>query len=195
MVDTTRLFVSREAVAPGLHLVGQLLVPVSPGHLVYRLAVEQGDDNGVILAADTITAGDFTGREFELSGLVLGSRETNLMWQPTASDTVWFNPLGRYRRTSAMELYYEVYGLAAGAPVETQVVVTKQGGGGLLGIFGSKKPAIRLSFQDQAEGLATRFRRTVSLERLSAGRYWIEVIAKDGSGMVRRNRSRFEVRD
>ena len=195
VVDTTRLFVSREAVAPGLHLVGQLLVPVSPGHLVYRLAVEQGDDNGVILAADTITAGDFTGREFELSGLVLGSRETNLMWQPTASDTVWFNPLGRYRRTSAMELYYEVYGLAAGAPVETQVVVTKQGGGGLLGIFGSKKPAIRLSFQDQAEGLATRFRRTVSLERLSAGRYWIEVIAKDGSGMVRRNRSRFEVRD
>jgi GWxTD domain-containing protein len=195
VVDTTRLFISREPVAPTLHLVGQLRVPVSPGHLVYRLAVEQGDDNGVILAADTITAADFSGREFELSGLVLGARETNLMWQPTPADTVWFNPLGRYRHASAMELYYEVYGLSAGAPVETQVVVTKQGGGGFLGIFGSKKPAIKLSFQDQAEGLATRFRRTVSLERLSTGRYWIEVIARDGSGMVRRNRSRFEVRD
>lgn len=195
VVDTTRLFVSREPVAPGLHLVGQLMVPVSPGHLKYRLAVEQGDDNGVILAADTITAGDFGGREFQLSGLILGAKETNLTWQPTRSDTVWFNPLGRYRRSSAMELYYEIYGLVSGTPVETQVVITKQGGGGLLGIFGSKKPVIRLAFQDQAEGLATRFRRSVSLERLSSGRYWIEVIAEDGSGVVRRNRSQFEVRD
>jgi GWxTD domain-containing protein len=195
VVDTTRLFVAREPVPPNEHLVGRLTVPVAPGHLTYRLAVEQGDDNGVILAADTITAGDFSGRRFELSGLVLGAREKSLTWRPTPTDTVWFNPLGRYNKTAAMELYYEVYGLVMGAPIETQVLVTKQGGGGFLGIFGSRKPVIRLAFQDQAEGPVTRFRRSVSLERLSAGRYWIEVVTRDAEGEIRRNRSSFEVRD
>ena len=113
-VDTTRLFIARDPVPPNEHLVGQVRVPVIPGPLVYRLAVEQGDDNGVILASDTITAGDFSGRLFELSGLVLGSRDANLTWRPTGGDTVWFNPSGRYRRGSTMELYYEVYGLARG---------------------------------------------------------------------------------
>jgi hypothetical protein len=194
-VDTTRLFVAREPVPVNEHLVGQLLVPVIPGPLVYRLAVEQGDDNGVILAADTITAGDFSGRSFELSGLVLGARETNLTWRPTVADTVWFNPVGRYRRGSTMELYYEVYGLVAGAAVKTEVLVTKVGGGGFLGIFGARKPAIRLGFEDRAVGPETRFRRTVSLEGLSPGRYWLEVQARDPDGALRRNRAAFEIRD
>lgn len=194
-VDTTRLFIARDPVPGNEHLVGQLRVPVIPGPLVYRLAVEQGDDNGVILAADTITAGDFSGRLFELSGLILGSREANLTWRPTPGDTVWFNPVGRYRHGSTMELYYEVYGLFAGAAVTTEVLVTKVGSGGFLGIFGSRKPAIRLGFEDRAAGLESRFRRTVSLEGLSAGRYWIEVQARDAAGALRRNRASFEIRD
>jgi GWxTD domain-containing protein len=194
-VDTTRLFMSRDPVPSNEHLVGQLQVPVVPGDLVYRLGIEQGDDNGIILASDTITAGDFSGNVFELSGLILGSREANLTWRPTLADTVWFNPLGRYRRTSPMELYYEVYGLAEGSTVKTEVLITKAGGGGFLGIFGSKKPAIRLAFEDRSDGPETHFRRSVSLERLSAGRYWIEVLARDADGTLRRNRSAFEVQD
>jgi GWxTD domain-containing protein len=194
-IDTTKYALAREPVPPNQHLVGQLRVPVIPGHLVYRLAVEQGDDNGVILAADTITAGDFSGERFELSGLVLGSRDANLTWRPSPGDTVWFNPLGRYARTGGMELYYEVYGLPAGMALRTEVHVTKHGSGGFLGLFGSKKPAIRLSFEDQTEGRETRFRRSVSLERLSPGRYWIEVTVKDAAGANRRSRAAFEVRD
>jgi GWxTD domain-containing protein len=194
-VDTTRTFIARDPVPPNEHLVGQLGVPVIPGPLVYRLAVEQGADNGVILAADTITAGDFSGRSFELSGLILGSRDANLTWRPTPADTVWFNPLGRYRHGATMELYYEVYGLAAGAEVRTEVLVVKEGSGGFLGLFGSKKPAIRLAFEDRATGAETRFNRTVPLERLSPGRYRIEVQARDASGALRRNRAAFEIRD
>ncbi|HXW96981.1 MAG TPA: hypothetical protein VEI47_05295, partial [Gemmatimonadales bacterium] len=106
----------------------------------------------------------------------------------------WFNPLERYRRAEEMELYYEVYGLPEGTVVKTEVVVTKEGGGGFLGIFGSRKPAIRLAFEDQSAGPETRFRRSVSLDRLSEGSYWIEVIARDPSGQVRRSRASFEVR-
>jgi hypothetical protein len=194
-IDTTRTFIAHDPVPPSEHLVGQLRVPVIPGPLVYRLAVEQGADNGVILAADTITAGDFSGQSFELSGLILGSRDANLTWRPTPTDTVWFNPLGRYRHGTTMELYYEVYGLAAGAEVRTEVLVMKEGSGGFLGIFGSKKPAIRLAFEDRATGVETRFNRTVPLQRLSPGRYRIEVQARDASGAVRRNRAAFEIRD
>jgi GWxTD domain-containing protein len=193
-VDTTRLFVAREPVPADRDLVGKLDVPVEPGLLTYRLAVEQGEDNGIILAADSITAGDFSGRALELSGLVLGTREANLRWEPTPQDTVFFNPLGWYRKNGSMELYYEIYGLAPQSPYSTQIEVTKQGGGGFLGLFGSKKPAIRLGFQDVAQGVPTRIHQSISLEKLSPGDYWIEVTVKDAKGTEQKTRTKFEVR-
>jgi GWxTD domain-containing protein len=194
-VDTTRLFMAREPVPPTEHLVGRLAVPVIPGNLTYRLAVEQGDDNGIILAADTVTVGDFTGGRFELSGVVLGSREANLTWRPSPGDTVYFNPLGRYKKTTTMEVYYEVYGLPQTSSFKTEVRVTKEGKGGFLGIFGSRKPAIRLAFEERSEGPSTRVHRSVSLEKLDSGRYWIEVLVTDPLGAVRESRASFEVRD
>lgn len=194
-VDTTTLFLNREPVPPGEHLVGKIRVPVIPGPLTYRLAIEQGDDNGVMLPTDTLTAGDFSGQRFEISGLVLGARPVNLTWRPTPGDTVWFNPLGRYRRSAGMELYYEVYGLETGAAFGTEVLITKQGGGGFLGIFGSRKPAIRLGFEEHAQGTATHIGRSVALDRLSPGRYGITVVVKDASGSTRTSRALFEVID
>jgi GWxTD domain-containing protein len=195
LVDTTILYLAKEAVPDDRYLVGKLTVPVIPGSLVYRLAVEQGTDKGIILAADTISAGDFSGRRFELSGLVIGSREANLTWKPTPTDTIYFNPLGRYRKTTEMQLYYEVYGLQSGAPIKTELLITKSGGGGFLGLFGSRKPAIKLAYTDNAEGEMTRVRRTVALDRLGAGKYMMEVIATDAAGSHRRSHAYFEVRD
>jgi GWxTD domain-containing protein len=193
-LDTTRLFVAQQPVPPREHLVGRVAVPVIPGDLQYRLAVEQGTDNGVILATDTISAGDFSGERFELSGVVLGSREANLTWRPLPGDTVWFNPLGRFRQEHLMEIYYEVYGLTPGEGLHTEVLITRQGGGGFLGIFGSRKPSIRLGFEDTVEDRLARVHRTVSLEKLNSGKYWLEVIVKDPDGAERRSRSSFEVR-
>jgi GWxTD domain-containing protein len=195
LVDTTILYMAKEAVPEDRYLVGKLTVPVIPGSLVYRLAVEQGADKGIILAADTISAGDFTGRRFEISGLVIGSREANLTWKPTPTDTIYFNPLGRYRKTTEMQLYYEVYGLQAGAPIKTELLVTKSGGGGFLGLFGSRKPSIKLAYTDNADGEMTRIHRTVSLNRLGTGKYVMEVIATDAAGSRRRAQAHFEVRD
>jgi len=194
-VDTTRLFIAREAVPATEHLVGRLEVPVIPGQLTYRLAVEQGSDNGIILAADTITSGDFTGDQFELSGLVVGAREANLTWRPVPGDTVYFNPLSRFRRHGDMELYYEIYGLPLGASFRTEVLVTKQGGGGFLGLFGGKKPSLRLGFEEKVDAAVTRVHRSVALERLSPGRYWLEVVVRDAPGAERRSRAVFEVVD
>jgi GWxTD domain-containing protein len=194
-VDTTTLYLNREQVPATEHLVGKLRVPVIPGPLQYRLAIEQGDENGVVLPTDTLTAGDFSGREFEISGIVLGARDANLTWRPAPGDTVWFNPLGRYRRSTEMQLYYEVYGLETGAAFRTEILITKEGGGGFLGIFGSRKPAIRLGFEDHAQGTATHIGRSVALDRLSPGHYWIAVVVKDAAGSTRTGRAGFEVID
>jgi len=192
-IDTTRLFLATDPVPAQEHLVGQVSVPVIPGELVYRIALEQGSDNGTVLPADTITAGDFEGHLFSLSGLVVGLRDAHLAWLPAPGDTVWFNPLGRFRRAAEMELYYEVYGAPAGAGLKTEVAVTKEGGGGFLGLFGSKKPAIHLGFEDQSEGTESRFHRTLSLERLSTGRYHLDVSVTNPDGVTRRSHATFEV--
>jgi GWxTD domain-containing protein len=193
MIDTTRLFLAHAPVPAREHLVGRIAVPVVPGQLTYRLAIEQGDENGVILPAVKIEASDASGQEFALSGLVLGAHEANLVWHPTPEDTVFFNPLGTWPPKRAMELYYEVYGAADGAPLSTQLLVTKHGGGGFLGLFGGKKAAIRLGFQDIAQGSPTRFRRTLSLEKLSPGAYEVEVMVTNQAGATRRSRAAFEV--
>jgi hypothetical protein len=87
-----------------------------------------------------------------------------------------------------------VYGLAEGAPIRTQVLVTRQGGGGFLGL-GSRRPTIRLTFDERSDGPVTAARRSVSLAKLSPGRYWVEVVVSDAPGAERRSRTAFEVRD
>ncbi len=86
-----------------------------------------------------------------------------------------------------------MYGFSAGAPFSTELMVLKQGGGGFLGLFGSRKPAIRLGFQDQAEGPATRLSRAVTLDRLSPGKYELLLVVKDATGEARQSRAAFEV--
>jgi hypothetical protein len=166
---------------------------VVPGWIRYRLGLEQGPDNGVMLPPDTMTVGDFSGRHLEISNLVLGARSAHLTWRPADQDTVWFNPTQRFIRKETMELYYEVHGIGPQSTYHTEVRVYKEGSGKVLGIFGGKKPTIRLAFDDVASGESSPVRRGIALDRLSPGRYWIEVAIKDEVGSERASRSAFEV--
>src|SRR6188472_3295752 len=56
-VDTTRHFVSPAAVPGGEHLVGRVNIPVPPGNYTYRLAVQEGEDAGVVLPRDSLRVG------------------------------------------------------------------------------------------------------------------------------------------
>ena len=56
-VDTTRHFVSPAPVPGSEHLVGRLNVPVPPGTYTYRLAVQEGEDAGVVLPRDSLRVG------------------------------------------------------------------------------------------------------------------------------------------
>ncbi len=193
-LDSTTLFLSATPVPAGEHLVGRVAVPVPPGDFRYRVAIQQGSDAGTVFPLDSLTVGRFDGTQFSLSDLVIGHPSTNLTWRPSASDTVYFNPLGSYARGSVMELYYEVYGLPEGAEYRTQIAVTKKGGGGkFLGIFGSKKAAISVSFQDRSQGRVSQIRRSLGLERLKPGSYSIELTVRTPDGQQQTAAQEFQV--
>jgi GWxTD domain-containing protein len=191
-LDTTRVFVAKSPVPSTEHLVGRIAVPVTSGLLTYRLAIQEGDEAGRVFPKDTITAPEVSGRGFDASDLVIGSRSASLAWRQSGEDTVFFNPVGVYQSGTEMELYYEVYGLPQGEPFQTQLSVTREGGGGFLGLFG-KKAAISLRFDDHAEGPQTRSHRSLPLQRLSPGRYHIDLVVTDSAGHEVKRRREFEV--
>jgi GWxTD domain-containing protein len=192
--DTTRHFVARQPVPAHEHLVGRLAVPVPPGTLEYRLAVQQGTDAGLVLPTQELRVGGPA--RFGLSDLVLGSRTSNLVWQPASGDSVFFNPLGVFRRDDDMELYYEVTGLPAGTPYTARLEVKKGDGGGgffLTRLFGGGGAAISLEFEDVAAGPVDARQRVLDLDRLKPGRYTLELTVTDSEGRSDRRRHQFEL--
>jgi GWxTD domain-containing protein len=190
-LDTTRMFVSRSAVPAHEHLVGRAQLHLPPGTHNYRIALQQGEDAGIVYPYDAVRVGG-PRSGFGLSDLVLGRRGTNLPWRATPSDTVFLNPLRSFRPDDELQLYYEVFGMMAGATLKTQVTVKKEGGGGLFGLFGGGS-AISLRFEDQAPGVVMRVTRGISLEKLKAGNYQIEVTITRPDGRTDVRRQQFTV--
>jgi GWxTD domain-containing protein len=182
-LDTTRHFVAPEPVPDGEHLVGRLAVPVPSGRYEYRLAIQQGEDAGIVLPRDTVRVNEGP-NGLSLSDLVLGSRSANLAWRRTEQDTVLFNPLQSFRRSDEMQLYYEVSGLQSGTPYEVRLAVRRQGGGGGLfhKIFGGGGAALSLKFDAQATAAVESAHRGLQLNRLKPGNYVLEVMVTDGQG-------------
>ena len=194
-LDTTRHFVAPAPVPPGEYLVGRVALRVPPGLMTYRLALQQGEESGVVLPRDTVRVGQPTSTALALSDLVLGSRSTNLYWRRTDKDTVMFNPLRTFKRNEEMELYYELEGLSSGTPYSVRIAVRKQGGSGGIfrKIFGGGGAAISLKFDDQATFPVANSVRSLKLDRLKPGQYTLEVIVDDGQGRTDRRTADFEV--
>jgi len=196
-LDTTRHFVSPAPVPDTEHLVGRVNLPVPPGNYTYRLAVQQGEDAGVVLPKDTLRVGRPTSASLALSDLVLGNRSTNLYWRRTAEDTVVFNPLRTFRRDEDMDLYYEVEGVAAGSKYNVRIAVRKQGknGGLLKKVFGGGSAQISLKFDEAAAFPLTATHRSLRLNKLKPGYYSLEVEVEDGQGRSDRRAQAFQVVD
>ncbi|HKU62821.1 MAG TPA: GWxTD domain-containing protein [Gemmatimonadales bacterium] len=196
-VDTTRHFVSPAPVPGGEHLVGRVNIPVPPGNYTYRLAVQEGEDAGVVLPRDSLRVGRPTSATLALSDLVLGNRSTNLYWRRNAADTVVFNPLRTFRRNEDMELYYEVEGVAAGSKYDVRIAVRKQGknGGLLKKVFGGGSAQLSLKFDETAAFPITATHRSLRLNKLKPGNYSLEVEVEDGQGRRDRRAQAFTVVD
>jgi GWxTD domain-containing protein len=183
-LDTTRHFVAPERVPDDEHLVGRVAVPVPTGRYEYRLAIQQGEEAGIVLPRDTVRVGGPSSVTLGLSDLVLGSRSANLVWRRSEQDTVLFNPLQTFKRAEEMQLYYEVQGLQPGSSYEVRLAVRKQGGSGGLfrKIFGGGGAAISLKFDSRATAMVESAHRGLQLEKLKPGMYVLEVEVTDAGG-------------
>jgi GWxTD domain-containing protein len=194
-LDTTRHFVAPEPVPETENLVGRVAVAIPQGRYQYHLAVQQGEDAGIVLPEDTVRVGPGARDQLALSDLVLGSRSANLAWHRTDQDTVLFNPLDTFRRNDEMQLYYEVDGLHPGSPYEVRLAVKRQGGGGGLfhKIFGGGGAALSLKFNARAAGPLESAHRGLQLERLKPGNYALEVTVTDDQGRRDQRTRAFQV--
>ena len=183
-LDTTRHFVAPEPVPDGENLVGRVAVPLPPGKYEYRLAIQQGEEAGIVLPRDTVRVGGPTTASLALSDLVLGSRSANLIWRRSDQDTVLFNPLQTFKRSDEMQLYYEVEGLRPGSAYDVRLVVRKHGGGGgfFRKVFGGGGAALSLKFDAQATAAVESAHRGLQLDRLKPGNYVLELTVSDKEG-------------
>ncbi|MEO8030952.1 MAG: GWxTD domain-containing protein [Gemmatimonadota bacterium] len=195
VLDTTRSFMAASPVPPDGALNGQISVPVIPGDLVWHMALQQGEDAGSVTPPDTVIAADPTARGMGLSGLALGDRagSSGMAWRPNPADTVYFSPLQSFLRSGTMEMYAEVYGLDPEVPFKSELTVQKRRGGGVLGLFGGKKKQISIKSDEHSTGPLTVFRRSIGLDKLSAGEYTLELAVTDAAGRTLRQRQPFTV--
>jgi len=189
-LDTTRVFAAQAPLRHGAYLTGRLALPVPPGAYRYRLLVEErGGDTGDLVTRDSIAVGVLDGARFAASDLVLGRQGSGLVWT-TGSDTVPLNPLSRFPEGGSAELYYEVYGLATGAPYHTVVRLEREGGRSLFHrLFGGGQAPVLFEFDAPADGPVTRVRRAVDLRDAAKGIYVLAVEIRDpttAASLVRR---------
>jgi GWxTD domain-containing protein len=183
-LDTVKMFLSPVEIPQKENLVDRMSLPVPPGLLRYRVAVDQDERAGIVMPRDSIDVGMFDGSAFTVSSVVLGARNANLRWVRQPGDTVFFNPTGVYRQNADMELYYEVYGLPAASPYNVELRVGRSDGG---------RAAITLKYEEKAEGTVTRTRRTIKLERVRQGEYTLHLIVTTPDGRRAERRAGFQV--
>jgi hypothetical protein len=185
------VFGARQPLRRPAYLTGRLALPVPPGPFRYRLLVETVDGtSGEIVTLDSTVADRMDGSRFAASDLVLGVHGSGLTWV-TGADTVPLNPLGRVLAEGDLEVYYQLYGLAAGAPYRTVLEVSREG---RRSIFGRRRAPVRLEFEGQAQGPRTDVRRTISLRDVPRGAYVLTVRLTDpGSGVTLVRERRFTI--
>jgi len=187
--DTLRVFRSSAPLPPGGYLTEQLVVSVPTGPLRFHFVAEEVNaDAGAMVSGEAVDAPSAE-RGLAASDLVLGRVGSGLVWRRPDGD-VPLNPLMRFPRDGALELYYELYGLPARASVLTHVGVVPRGGRSLLGALFGRRSGVRIEYttQTDAPGLA-RVRQHIDLGGLRPGRYDLELDLRDpvaGTRVVRR---------
>lgn len=195
-LDTTRAFRTAAALTGGSFLTEQLVLPVPAGtwraHLVIQ---ERGSGFGTMVRDQQVDAYDMT-RGFAASDVVVGRENSGLVWRRGgAAADVPLNPLARFPVDAAAILYYELYGLPAGASVDTRVAVRPEGGRSVFRrIFGGRSGG-DLSYATVTETAGrAAVRQRLELVGLRPGRYLLELTLTDpASGRRLLRRDRFEI--
>lgn len=182
-LDTVRVFGARQPLRRPAYLTGRLAIPVPAGRYQYRLLVRSVDGGAGDLFVEPLTVERLQPQRFAVSDLVVGRDGSGLVWFSPAGDTVQLNPLQRFPEGSAVNLYYEIYGLATGTPYHTVVRLEREGGKSVFSsigrLFGGGRSPVLLEFDAPSDGLVTRIQRGIELRDVSKGTYRLTVIITD----------------
>lgn len=199
-LDTVRVFSARQPLRYPDYLTGRLALPVPAGRYAYRLLVATMDGGAGDLVSGDARVDTLAARRFAVSDLVVGRAGSGLVWFAPSGDTVPLNPLQRFPEGSAVNLYFEIYGLASGAPYHTVVRLEREGGRSLFSaigrLFGGGRSPVLLEFDAPAGGPVTREQRGIDLRDVSKGRYRLSVTISDpATGASVTRTERFQVVD
>jgi hypothetical protein len=192
-LDTTWGHLTERVLGASEYLMGQVAVPVPAGAVRYRVAVSQGDERGVVLPSG-VARPTLPGDEFALSDLVLGGRDAGAQWRAPDGDPVRMNPFGAYASDGTLELYAEVYGAKGKGPLQLELEVTREGGGGPFGMFGGRR-STSVSGTEHPTGPVTAIRRALSLQGLPPGNYQVALRLTDVLGRRVERRRTFRILD
>lgn len=178
--DTTIEFRLDRPIARGQYLIGRVELPVPAGGWIWRAAIEQGTDAGVVLPRDTVRVAP-AGPGLSLSDLALGVRSASARWEASPADTVLLTPFDLFVEGREVELYYEAAGATAGGSYRHQIGVFRvRGKPGRV----DARPVVTLAVEESAQGDVIRAHRTLQLRRLEPGPYVVEVKVEGADGRV-----------
>jgi hypothetical protein len=100
---------------------------------------------------------------------------------------------GAIRRDGDAEVYYDVCGLEKGAAFTTRVTISKSESG-LSRFLGRSAGPVTDKFEETASGPATRRHRSLDMDGMPGGSYWVNVVVTDHQGRRREEGTSLRVR-
>jgi tetratricopeptide (TPR) repeat protein len=176
MLDTLRLFATRDTLRKGQYLSGTQELPLPPGSYQLRALLEQRERNAAGAVGRAAVGATGTPGQLTLSDLVPGAAGSGLEWSHRGR-RIPLNPLDSYAPGSELQLYYELGGAVRGREYRTEARLARTGIGGKAGSDG-----VTLSFTDRADAAEMALQRTIGLGRLEPGRYLLIVTVREEGG-------------
>ncbi len=107
--------------------------------------------------------------------------------------SVLVDSIQHLRQGDELDLYYDVCGLGSGDQYQSQLVITKKGAPAILSrLLGGDRP-IRLTYDEQAKGKATRVHRSIELGASQPGSYRLELTVTGPGGGRRSETQSFQL--
>jgi GWxTD domain-containing protein len=185
LIDTTRGFLAPQWIAPDGQLLETIAVPVPPGRYTVVAAIESAG-RGLIVPRRTIEVAALTGNRPALSDLALGTRSVPLWWLSDPGDTTWIDPATTFHRDDPVELGFQVGGMPPGAHYHAELTIVRVSSHDVAAALAQPalrgQDMLRLGFDHTAPGGVVDSHRQLSLEKLKAGDYILEVAITTPAG-------------
>ena len=159
-----------------------LNAPAEDATREFRLTLSDLDRAAGATARGSVALRDFSG--FSVSDIVVAPETMPVGWQ-RGDASIAFAPLATYRPGETVQLYYEVYGLAADAAYETEIELVPPSDGvadRMLDLLGRDR-AVRFRFEGRADPPhpihGQQQNRTIAMQDVHPGIWTLRVRVTD----------------